>query len=329
MKFFSVFLCQKCREIWREIWVKFSVLRFPGFRCAAENFTKISCQKRCEKRKISRKFHSAGAQRWDNPGPQKKEREYIRQNRPFMKPPFYLPVNKRVSQEKLASEAYRALGGVARHTIAKCYSGTLRQEVVLADVPPDLRVVFPLGEPWKPPGRKSPKNGKKLHNSPPRSNPRKWGKITEKLQKILRKYIFCIFSVIFPHFRGLDRGGEFCNFFPFFGDFPLGGFRGSLRGKTTRNPRSKTGTIKLRDPSRVHSDVPPERKPERGTFACSPRDEHPNEGTFAKTTLVRNHPFVSSRKNTYSRDPSWIVAFGFRSGFFGGFCLANLLGKQA
>ena len=28
----------------------------------------------------------------DNPGPPKPEREYIRQNRPFTKPPFYLPV---------------------------------------------------------------------------------------------------------------------------------------------------------------------------------------------------------------------------------------------
>ena len=63
VKFFSFFLCQRCREIWHEILVKFSVLRFPGFGCATENFTKISCQKRCEKRKISRKFHSAGAQR--------------------------------------------------------------------------------------------------------------------------------------------------------------------------------------------------------------------------------------------------------------------------
>ena len=45
VKFFSVFLCQRCREIWREILVKFSALRFPGFGCAAENFTKISRQK--------------------------------------------------------------------------------------------------------------------------------------------------------------------------------------------------------------------------------------------------------------------------------------------
>ena len=60
VKFFSVFLCQRCREIWREILVKFSVLCFPGFGCARENSTKISRQRRCEKRKISRKLHSAG-----------------------------------------------------------------------------------------------------------------------------------------------------------------------------------------------------------------------------------------------------------------------------
>ena len=63
VKFFSVFLCQRCREIWGEIWVKFSVLRFPGSGCATENFTKISRQKWCEQRKISRKFHSADVQR--------------------------------------------------------------------------------------------------------------------------------------------------------------------------------------------------------------------------------------------------------------------------
>ena len=50
VKFFSVFCCQRCREIWREIWLKFSVQRFPGFGCARENFTKISRQKRCEKK---------------------------------------------------------------------------------------------------------------------------------------------------------------------------------------------------------------------------------------------------------------------------------------
>ena len=32
----------------------------------AENFTKMSHQKRCEKRRISCKFHSAGAWRWQN-----------------------------------------------------------------------------------------------------------------------------------------------------------------------------------------------------------------------------------------------------------------------
>ena len=68
-------------------------------------------------------------------------------------------------------------------------------------------------------------------------------KITEKLQKMyFRRYIFCNFSVIFPHFRGLDRGGEFCHFFPFFGDFRPGGFRSSVRGKTTRKSNSKIRT---------------------------------------------------------------------------------------
>ena len=62
--FFSVFLCQRCREIWREIFFA-TVLRFPGFGCARENFTNMSRQKQCAKRKISGKFHSAGAHRWE------------------------------------------------------------------------------------------------------------------------------------------------------------------------------------------------------------------------------------------------------------------------
>ena len=53
VKLFSVFLCQRCREIWCEILVTFSVLHFPGFGRPRENFTKISRQKWCEKRKIS------------------------------------------------------------------------------------------------------------------------------------------------------------------------------------------------------------------------------------------------------------------------------------
>ena len=84
------------------------------------------------------------------------------------------------------------------------------------------------------PGAEIPEKWEKLQNSPPRSNPRKWGKITEKLPKnLFSEYFFCNYSVIFPHFRGLDRGGEFCNFSPFFRDFRLGV---SVRGKTTRNP---------------------------------------------------------------------------------------------
>ena len=58
----------------------------------------------------------------------------------------------------------------------------------------------------------------------------------------------------------------------------------------------------------VWADVPPERKLQRGyirmfprnenrnegKFACSPGTKTRKEGKFAKTTLLRNRPFVSS-----------------------------------
>ena len=88
-------------------------------------------------------------------------------------------------------------------------------------------------------------------------NPRKMGKnykiplpgpTPENGEKLHKNYKNCIFGVIlpffggnFPHFRGSDRGGEFCNFSPFFGDFRPGGFPSPLRGKTTRNARLKIG----------------------------------------------------------------------------------------
>ena len=56
----------------------------------------------------------------------------------------------------------------------------------------------------------------------------------QKEEKLLRKCKICNFSVIFPHFRGSARGGEFCNFSPFFGDLRPGGSPGPVRGKTTR-----------------------------------------------------------------------------------------------
>ena len=45
----------------------------------------------------------------------------------------------------------------------------------------------------------------------------------------------------------------------------------------------------------VLADVPPEPKPERGYVRMFPRNENSNEGTFAKTTLLRNRPFIGSR----------------------------------
>ena len=40
---------------------------------------------------------------------------------------------------------------------------------------------------------------------------------------------------------------------------------------------------------------PGTKKTERGYMRILPRNENRNEGTFAKTTLLRNRPFVSSR----------------------------------
>ena len=46
-----------------------------------------------------------------------------------------------------------------------------------------------------------------------------------------------------------------------------------------------------RNDTRVHSNVPPQRKPERGYGRMLPRNENGNEGTLAKTTLLRNRLF--------------------------------------
>ena len=83
---------------------------------------------------------------------------------------------------------------------------------------------FPLEGPESLRGGNPRKMGKNYKIPLPGSTP----EIREKLQE---KYKNCIFGVIlplfggnFPHFRGSDRGGEFCNFSPFFGDFRPGGF---------------------------------------------------------------------------------------------------------
>ena len=50
----------------------------------------------------------------------------------------------------------------------------------------------------------------------------------------------------------------------------------------------------------VHSDIPPERKPEQGYIRMFPRNENRNEGTFAKTTLLGNLPFDRWTGSWYS-----------------------------
>ena len=65
-----------------------------------------------------------------------------------------------------------------------------------------LRVVFPLRGARAATGAEIPEKWEKSQNSPLRSDPRKWGKMTEKVHKK------CIFGVIVPFFGAL---------FPIFG----------------------------------------------------------------------------------------------------------------
>ena len=85
--------------------------------------------------------------------------------------------------------------------------------------------------------------------------------------------------------------------------FQKGGFGGCY-------PGTKTGT-------RVHSDVPPERKPERGYVRMFPWNENRNEGTFAKTALLRNRPLWGAKKHIKKKKRKQNV-HGIVPGFFWG-----------
>ena len=91
---------------------------------------------------------------------------------------------------------------------------------------------------------------------------------------------------------GLTKGWFPKGWFPK-GWFPKGWFWWMFPRNENRNegtfacsPGTETGT-------RVRSDVPPERKPERGYVRMFPLNENRDEGTLAKTTLFRNRPFIS------------------------------------
>ena len=86
-----------------------------------------------------------------------------------------------------------------------------------------LRGAFPLRGFGKPPGPKSPKKRGKITTFPDSVRLLTMGKSAPKKEKWLQKCIF--FFAFFPQFRGSDRGGEFCNFSPFFEDCPLRGKR--------------------------------------------------------------------------------------------------------
>ena len=88
--------------------------------------------------------------------------------------------------------------------------------------------------------------------------------------KVAHFFSPCSHENAIANFRGCQKGG-----------FPKGWF-------WRMSPGTRTGT-------RVHSDVSLERKQERGYVRMFPRNENRNEGTFAKTTLLENHPFGNPR----------------------------------
>ena len=81
VKIFSVFLCQRCREIWREILVKFSALRFPGFGCATEISPKCHVKNGVENGKFHANFTLLG--RNADPFPATQKRVFRVKKSPF------------------------------------------------------------------------------------------------------------------------------------------------------------------------------------------------------------------------------------------------------
>ena len=69
VRFVSVFLCQRCREIWREILVNFSACYvFPRCGCPNRKFHKKKChaENGVKDGKCHANFSSAGAWRWSS-----------------------------------------------------------------------------------------------------------------------------------------------------------------------------------------------------------------------------------------------------------------------
>ena len=95
-------------------------------------------------------------------------------------------------------------------------------------------------------GRRSPKNGEKLQNSPLRGDPRKWGKITEKLQKLYSRSNSTPFWGRFSPFSGVGPGRGILYFFPIFQGFPPRWLPGPSKGKN--NSQHKTLSERHRNP---------------------------------------------------------------------------------
>ena len=93
---------------------------------------------------------------------------------------------------------------------------------------------FPLQSPGSP-RPEIPEKWGNITKFPSPVQPPKMGKNYRKITKNVLSEYFCNFSVIFPHFRGLDGEGNFVMFPHFSGISAPGASGGSVRGKTTRN----------------------------------------------------------------------------------------------
>ena len=135
----------------------------------------------------------------------------------------------------------------------------------------------------------SPKKGQTIQRYHEEQNARSKGARLSPLDK--KSPTFLVSNVFF---LGGEGAASFCRRAA--QAFPKGGFGGC-------SLVPKTGT-------RVHSDVPRYQKPERRYVRMFHGTKNQNKGTFAKTTLLRNRPFVSSLKKSPTFCVSNYICFG-------------------
>ena len=216
--------------------VIFSVLRFPGFGCATENLTKISRQKRCGKRNISRKFHSAGAQRSDyssNLCPPKIWSIWLFQGE-LLGLSFKKTTGRRPKSTPL-EKSYRSYFRRAqirwviwRSSTPLSYTPFRTSQNCFKKIALHYDPAGVVQSPKNPESRKYEKNTRSPPRLPPKMREKK--KQLKKDENGPKITIFVVYSVFFV-FSGV--GGFFC----FFGAiFRIQGFSGSVPPPQDRKP---------------------------------------------------------------------------------------------